>query len=90
MLSKTELVALSKEWIDKLPVGATFSPSDIYRFLEANHRDKVVARGGAEREPRYRNDARWAIKETHLEGFIAHEARGVWQRILRPVDSIVL
>jgi hypothetical protein len=88
MTGKSELVGLSKEWIAKLPVGKIFSPPDIYQFLESNYPEKVSARGSARNEPRYWNDARWAIKETHLEGFLAHEAHGVWRRISRPIDNI--
>ncbi len=73
-------------WIGSLPPRKRFAPSDIYRFLASNHLEKTKARGDADKEPRFQNDARWAIKDAHLDGLIVHLTRGVWERTAKPLD----
>ena len=89
MLKKTELVGISAHWIRNLPIGKKFKPADLYIFLELNHAVKIERRGDAETEPRYKNDARWAILEAFNGGVVMRRARGVYERV-DPLEGIVL
>ena len=80
----SELKQVSYEWIARLVPRQRFGPSDIYRFLDSNCRTEIKAPGHADKEPRYQNDARWAIKNAHLNSLITHIGRGVWERSGRP------
>lgn len=61
MLKKTELREAAFGWIKDLPAGRLFENQDLYRFLEKDFASDCSSRGDAAREPRYRNDARWAV-----------------------------
>jgi hypothetical protein len=56
---------LDQEFADR----EKFQPADLYIFLELNHALKIERRGDAETEPRYKNDARWAIQEALNEAW---------------------
>jgi hypothetical protein len=87
---KTELVGISAKWIRNLPEGGRFRPSDLYKFLERNHPDKIDDRGDAATEPRYKNDARWATQEALGNGLVVRRARGVYERTSTPIARVVL
>ena len=63
MLKNTELRAAAFSWIEQLPKGKIFTSDDLYRFLERNFPDECKLRGDTSNEPRYRNDARWAVRD---------------------------
>jgi hypothetical protein len=63
MLKKTELREAALDWIRQLPKGRTFTNQDLYRFLENNFGAECRTRGDAAKEPRYKNDARWAVQD---------------------------
>ena len=63
MLKKTELRDAVYGWIKSLPDGTIFRHSDTYRFLETHFDRECSQRGDAKREPRYKNDARWAVQD---------------------------
>lgn len=63
MLKKTELREAAYGWINNLAHGAHFEHEDIYRFLETDFPDECSQRGDAKMEPRYKNDARWAVQD---------------------------
>jgi hypothetical protein len=50
-------------WIAALPDGKIFYSQDVYRFLEENFLAEYRKRGDTSNEPRYRNDARWAVRD---------------------------
>ena len=87
MRERTELALIGYEWIGRLPPHNRFGPSDIHRFLAAIHPVKVKVRGNAEKEKRYQNDARWAIKDADLRRLITHVKRGVWERTSKTFDA---
>jgi hypothetical protein len=70
MLKKTELRDAAYSWIKALPHGRIFEHGDTYGFLEGNFADECRERGNAAREPRYRNDARWAAQDAKWDGLI--------------------
>jgi hypothetical protein len=63
MLKKTELREAVFGWIEGLAHGSYFEHADTYRFLETNFAKDCSKRGDAAAEPRYRNDARWAVQD---------------------------
>jgi hypothetical protein len=63
MLKKTELREASYIWIERLPHGNEFEHTDTYHFLETNFDAECSQRGDAKSEPRYKNDARWAVQD---------------------------
>jgi hypothetical protein len=63
MLKKTELRDAAYGWIRGLPHGAAFGHRDTYRFLEEHFVKECIQRGDAAKEPRYKNDARWAVQD---------------------------
>ncbi len=63
MLKRTELHEAALDWITRLPTGRQFTNSDIYRFLENSFPKECGARGDAANEPRYKNDARYAVQD---------------------------
>jgi hypothetical protein len=73
--------------IGKLPASFKFSPTDIYRFLRADHLELTKTRGDAEREPRYMNDARQAINDAKNHGLVRWVSRAKWERTDAPVPS---
>jgi hypothetical protein len=62
MLKNTELQEAAYGWIKALPHGRFFETSEIYRFLEEHFAMECSQRGDAATEPRYKNDARWAVQ----------------------------
>jgi hypothetical protein len=63
MLKKTELREAVYEWIRKLGSGTVFGHNQAYRFLEEEYANECGERGDAASEPRYKNDARWAVQD---------------------------
>jgi hypothetical protein len=63
MLKNTELRDAAYNWMERRPSGAEFTHADTYHFLETNFPTECSQRGDATREPRYKNDARWAIQD---------------------------
>ena len=63
MLKKTELRDAAYDWIKSLPSGRFFEHGEVYRFLEENFSKECSQRGDAVAEPRYKNDARWAVQD---------------------------
>ena len=63
VLKKTELRDAAYGWIEGLPHGSYFDHTDTYQFLEMNFPDECSQRGDAVAEPRYKNDARWAVQD---------------------------
>jgi hypothetical protein len=63
LLKKTELREAAYGWMENLPHGTHFNHNDTYHFLEANFADECRQRGDAIAEPRYKNDARWAVQD---------------------------
>lgn len=63
MIRKTELREAAYDWVKGLPHGRVFGHSDTYRFLEEHFAMECSQRGDAATEPRYRNDARWAVQD---------------------------
>jgi putative addiction module CopG family antidote len=57
------LRAAAFEWIRDLQKGRIFSNEEMYHFLETHYSSECQVRGSAAREPRFRNDARWAIQD---------------------------
>lgn len=57
------LRAAALQWIRDLQKGRIFSNEEMYAFLERNYAAECKVRGRAEREPRFRNDARWAVQD---------------------------
>lgn len=64
MLKKSGLRERARDWIEALPKGKKFSNQDIYHFLESEYPEEISDRGDAAREPRYKNDARWAVQDS--------------------------
>jgi len=63
LVKKTELRDAAYGWIEDLPHGSHFDHTDTYHFLEMNFSDECSQRGDATAEPRYKNDARWAVQD---------------------------
>jgi hypothetical protein len=63
MLKETELREATYQWIEALPKGTIFSSEQMYRFPEENFPIECGKRGDTSNEPRYRNDARWAVRD---------------------------
>ncbi len=83
MLKKTELRDAVLDWVMQLPTGTVFGYPEVYNFLEDTLPCECSERGEAAREPRYKNDARWAVGEDALkrEKTIVRFARGQYRRI---------
>lgn len=77
MLKKTELRDAALRWIRGLPAGRVFTNQDVDKFLEKDFASECAARGDAVNEPRYRNDARWAVQDA-----------GKRERIIRPTSRV--
>ncbi len=63
MLKNTELREAAYGWMKSLSSGSYFNHADTYGFLETNFAKECSERGDADREPRYKNDARWAVHD---------------------------
>jgi hypothetical protein len=63
MLKNTELREAALGYIRMLPSGTVFDNKELYRFLEENFPQECRIRGDAQREERFRNDARWAVQD---------------------------
>jgi len=70
MLKETELREEAHNWIKALPKGSIFYSKDVYRFLEENFPTECSKRGDTSNEPRYRNDARWAVRDAKDEKIV--------------------
>jgi hypothetical protein len=83
MLKRTELREAAFLWIRNLPNGRKFNLAEVYRFLESNYPSECSSRGDAAREPRYKNDGRWAVFDAKHRDRIIKEAarRGEYQRL---------
>lgn len=82
MLKKTELHEAAFKWIEVLQSGAVFRHGEVYRFLEENFAGECIERGSAPREPRYKNDARWAVQDAKRAGLVkTTKERGCFQRL---------
>jgi hypothetical protein len=75
MPRETRPRVFAREWIERLPNGTTFSNTQLYRYLETHFPQECSERGDAAHEPRYRNDARWAIQQLKAEGAVVDTAR---------------
>jgi putative addiction module CopG family antidote len=58
-----KLRAAALEWIRGLQKGRVFSNEEMYAYLQKSYGTECNIRGRAEREPRFRNDARWAVQD---------------------------
>ncbi len=63
MPKKSALQDRALEWIERLPVGATFRNDDVYAHLTQTFPAECRDRGDAATEPRFQNDARWAVQK---------------------------
>lgn len=83
MLKKTELREAALNWIRSLPHGREFDNQDLYTLLENNYPDECSHRGDAANEPRYKNDARWAVQDAKNNERIIGETgiRGRFRRL---------
>jgi len=63
MLKQTELREACCHWMESLSCGREFEHADTYHFLETNFAAECDQRGDAKSEPRYKNDARWAVQD---------------------------
>ncbi len=73
MLKKTELREAALNWIRALPSGRIFRNEELYRLLEQHFTEECATRGDAAREPRYKNDARWAVQDAKRKEKIVKE-----------------
>jgi hypothetical protein len=82
MLKNTELQDAAFEWMKGLPKGKTFDNNDLYCFLKQNFSEECSRRGEAASEPRYKNDARWAVQCAKRENLVKDTGiRGRFQRL---------
>ncbi len=81
MLKKTELREAVYNWIEGLPHGVVFAHEDAYHFLEENFGQEISQRGDAAKEPRYKNDARWAAHDAKHNKLMKPTKRGRFQRL---------
>jgi hypothetical protein len=82
MLKKTELHDAALRWIRGLPRGRLFTNEDLYRVLERDFGDECSPRGDAATEPRYKNDARWAVQDAKIEKIVRPGShRGEYRRV---------
>jgi len=83
MIKKTELRDLAYEYILRMPSGRIFGHAEIYKYLETNFPGKCQERGDAKLEPRYQNDARWAVFDAKSNGYAdwASKDRGTYRRM---------
>jgi hypothetical protein len=81
MKSSFTLRKPSYRWIVALPKDKEFETNDIYKFLETDYAAQVKLRGDAGFEPRYKNDARWAIYDAKSHGIVQHMHRDVYRRV---------
>jgi hypothetical protein len=80
MLKKTELRDAAYGYIKTLPVGRIIGHADLYRFLEENFSKECSQRGDAAKEPRYKNDARWAVMDAKRDRLLNTLSLGKFQR----------
>jgi hypothetical protein len=82
MLKKTELIDATYGWIEALPKGTIFYCEQLYHFLEESFPSECRERGDAPGEPRYHNDARWAVRRAKAEKIVrSKDRRGKYQKI---------
>lgn len=82
MVKQTELREAAYEWIKELNQNVIFSHDKIYRFLEENFALECSQRGDAANEPRYKNDARWAVQDAKRDNLVTPTAtRGQFRRV---------
>ena len=82
MLKNTELREAVLGWIRDLPKGRVFNNQEMYRFLEERFPDECCTRGQAAHEPRFHNDARWAVQDAKLDKLAKDTGRtGQHQRV---------
>ena len=79
MQKQTELQDSARDWINSLPRGTEFKLNELYEFLEDNFPQEITARGYAATEPRYKNDARWAVQIAVRDRLVTAQARGVYR-----------
>lgn len=74
---------LARQWIERQPIGTTFSLDQMYRYLFINFPEECTARGDASAEPQWKNDARWAIDDLLRAKIIkpVPRRRGSYQRV---------
>jgi hypothetical protein len=69
-------------WIRSHPAGAVFANQELYRYLGTELPEATSLRGDADTEPRYYNDARWAVQDALHEKTIEHTGRrGEYRRL---------
>jgi hypothetical protein len=78
--NKSRLQDHALVWIQRLPSGRIFGPSELYRYLLSSFPADCRDRGSSATEPRYQNDARWGIKKAFALGIIRHVGTGSWQK----------
>ena len=82
MIKRSELQDAALTMIQGLRKGQVFHVGELYRFLEKEFPAECQARGDSQWEPRYKNDARWAVKKAAIAGIIVPAAQhGEWQRV---------
>ena len=70
MLKKTELRDAAYKWVEALQHGAFFEHGNVYHFLKESFAEECSQRGDAAKEPRYKNDARWAVQDAKRDKLI--------------------
>ena len=80
MINKTELRVHAYLCIYKMPAGRVFTNADLYRYLEDRFPVKASKRGDSKWEPRFQNDARWAVQDAKRDGYIEPVERGRFKR----------
>jgi hypothetical protein len=82
MLKKTELREVAYNTIRALQRGSILRHQELYRLLEKDFAKDCALRGDAAKEPRYRNDARWAVQDAKRDKLIEPtNERGQFRRI---------
>lgn len=80
-MSKSSPRDLAREWIEAMPAGRKFSNDEMYAYLTSHFPEECKARGDAEKEPRYRNDARWAIQIAKRDNLVRDLRIGLHERL---------
>ena len=80
MLKRTHLQDESLDWIKRQGAGRLIKPPHIYMYLQEKYPDEISTRGDSSWEPRYRNDARWALKTAERDQLVTRLRRGIYRR----------
>lgn len=81
MPRKTQLQDRALEWIQRLPTGREFHNKEVYSYLAQAFPNECRARGDADKEPKFHNDARWAIQRAKREKSVRDTGTGRHKRL---------